>query len=89
MFLILLNAYLETVTINFNYYISPQLKYIYIDHLNDKEAFWTQECDGMAQLHECLAQSQLPALSTDLPELPNSRELPVSSEAGSLNYQVN
>lgn len=89
MFLILLNAYLETVTINFNYYISPQLKYIYIDHLNNKEAFWTQECDGMAQLHECLAQSQLPALSTDLPELPNSRELPVSSEAGSLNYQVN
>ena len=71
------------------YYISPQLKYIYIDHLNNKEAFWTQECDGMAQLHECLAQSQLPALSTDLPELPNSRELPVSSEAGSLNYQVN
>ena len=45
--------------------------------------------DRMAQLDECPVQSQLPTVSTDLPELPNCRELPLSSEAGSLNYQVN
>ena len=93
MYLMLLNAYLQIVTINFNYYILPQLKYIYIDDLNNNNkksvldprmCFLTAWPSWMSALHKASCPlSPLTSLSC------LSRELPVSSEARSLNYQVN